>query len=115
MEIKNSKYISNDAKIYCEDAWNYNAPHHFNVLSNEGKILAEIDFQEGPIKEAGVNGIQNEDLILMIITRLEAFQNSDYRCDENQEAISSLREALDSLNNRRAKRIANNTEGTSQA
>ena len=34
-------------------------------------VLCEIHFQEGPIKECGVNGVCNEDLINMVLERLE--------------------------------------------
>ena len=88
-EKKNSKFTQNYTKVYCEDSWNYNAPHNFTVLGKEGNKLSEIHFQEGPIKEVGINGVNNEDLLLMVITRLEAFQNSDYRCEENQQALVS--------------------------
>lgn len=114
MEVRNGKFTQNYTKVYCEDSWKYNAPHHFTVLSAEGKILDEIHFQEGPIKEVGVNGLHNEDLLLMVVTRLEAFQNSDFRCDENQEAIDAIYEAVDALRSRTNRRINDGTEGTSK-
>ena len=112
MEVKNGKFTQKYTKVYCEDDWHYNAPHHFTVSSVEGKVLQEINFQEGPIKEAGINGVNNEDLLLMVVTRLEAFQNSDFRCDENQEAINSLYDAIDVLRSRTNRREAEGKEGT---
>lgn len=114
MEVRNGKFTQNYTKVYCEDNWNYNAPHHFTVSSVEGKVLDEIHFQEGPIKEVGINGLNNEDLLLMVVTRLEAFQNSDYRCEENQEAIDAIYEAVDALRRRTNKRVDRGVEGTSQ-
>ena len=102
MEVKNSQFTQNYTKVFCEDSWQYNAPNHFTVVkSGEGSELAKINFQEGPIKEVGVNGVANEDLLLMVVTRLEAFQNSEYRCieirgkryfDTESDDISSRRE-----------------------
>lgn len=114
MEVRNGKFTQNYTKVYCEDDWNYNAPHHFMVSSVEGDVLDEVHFQEGPIKEVGINGLNNEDLLLMVVTRLEAFQNSDYRCEENQEAIDAIYEAVDALRRRTNKRVDRGAEGTSQ-
>ena len=77
-----------------------------------GEVINKIDFQEGPIKEVGINGVTEEDLLLMIIARLESFQCSEFKCIENEEAIVSLREALISMNYRRIKRIKRGVEGT---
>ena len=105
MEVRNNKFTQNYTKVYCEDDWKFNAPHHFTISSVEGKVLNEIHFQEGPIKEVGINGVNNEDLLLAVVTRLEAFQNSDYRCDENAEAINAIYEAVDALRKRTNKRV----------
>ena len=114
MEVCNSKINSNQTRVYCEDLWKYNAPHHFTVKSVDGKDLCNINFQEGPIKECGVNGVSNEDLLLMVLTRLEGFQMSEYKCNENQEAILAINEALDSLRKRTMKRKTRSVEGTSE-
>lgn len=114
MEIRNSRYIHNSNRIYCEDSWKFNAPHHFTVESADGIKIGQVDFQEGPIKENGLNGISNEDLLIMVMTRLQAFQCSDYKCVENQEAIDAIDEALRSLNSRTTNRISRNAEGTSK-
>lgn len=76
--------------------------------------LAYINFQNGPIKENGVNGIQNEDLIVIAIDRLEGFQSGDYKCWENQDALQHLRDALEVLNDRTDGRKARGVEGTSE-
>jgi hypothetical protein len=96
----------------------YDAPHNFRVieaLQGEGwpkAILAEIHFQEGPIKECGVNGVCNEDLIAMVITRLEHFQKSEFACRENALAITKLEEALMWLRKRTMGREARGVVGT---
>lgn len=97
-----------------ESEMQFNAPHHFQVRPAEGslQILAEIDFQEGPIKENGVNGVCNEDLIAMVITRLEHFNQSEFRCRENAVAITKLEESLLWLRKRTMGRESRGVEGT---
>ena len=101
-------------KIYHEDEITNNAPHHFVVLSAETDPveLAVIDFQEGPIKEAGVNGVANEDLIVMALIRLQSFQNSPFACKENAMAITKLEETLLWLRKRTMGREQQGIEGT---
>lgn len=77
-------------------------------------ILAAINFQKGPIKENGVNGVCNEDLIAMVITRLQGFQNSEFSSRDNAMAITKLEEALLWLRKRTMGREARGVEGTSQ-
>lgn len=104
-----------------EDQMEFNAPHHFFVCqtgldvndpTESIKPLAEFQFQKGPIKEAGVNGVNNEDLIAMVICRLEHFQQSDFRCRENAVAITKLEEALMWLRKRTVGRENRGVEGT---
>jgi hypothetical protein len=101
---------------------NYNAPHNFEVLttlsdarkdlSTAPYLLQKIHFQEGPVKECGVNGVMNEDLIAMVITRLEHFQKSEFACRENALAITKLEEALLWLRKRTMGREKKGIEGT---
>lgn len=116
MKITNNLCTSKYTEVYCENhsEQKYNAPHHFTVKDvTTGKVISSIDFQEGPIKEVGINGIHNEDAILMVITRLCAFQETDYACNENEMAIKKLEEALMWLRKRTQDREARNVEGTS--
>lgn len=113
-ELKRDLLTNKYTRIFCEDDEErvYNAPHHFKVFDIEGKELAVIDFQEGPIKECGVNGVCNEDLINMVIERLEGFQQSDFKCRENAIAITKLEEALLWLRKRTVGREKRGIEGT---
>ena len=99
-------------EVFHEKDFEFNAPHHFVVKDKDGKELAKVDFQCGPIKEHGVNGVTNEDLIDMVIARLEGFQNSDFRCRENALAITKLEEALLWLGKRTSDREKRGVEGT---
>ncbi len=78
--------------------------------------LERISFQNGPINEAGigVNGVQHEDLLAIIIDRLEGFQKGKYACFENGLALEHLQMAMRMLNARTAKRIERGVEGTHQ-
>lgn len=113
-DLLTSKYT----EVLYEEDFKYNAPHHFVVQPvvmavGEEHFAQHIHFQEGPIKECGVNGVNNEDLIAMVICRLEHFNNSDFRCRENSMAITKLEEALLWLRKRTMGREQRGIEGTS--
>jgi hypothetical protein len=93
----------------------FNVPNHFQVrpTGDSLKVLTEVNFQEGPCKECGVNGVGNEDLIAMVICRLESFQKSEYSCRENAVAITKLEEALLWLRKRTMGREKRKVLGTS--
>ena len=74
--------------------------------------FATIKFQKGPIKEHGVNGCHNEDLIAITIDRLQGLNQGDFRCRENSTAITKLEEAMMWLNKRTQDRINRGVEGT---
>lgn len=113
-DLLTSKYT----EVYHEPAseMKYGAPHCFTVLAANGDgsatPLAEIHFQEGPIKEVGVNGVCNEDLISMVICRLECFQKGQFACRENALAITKLEESLLWLRKRTMGRESRGVEGT---
>lgn len=116
MQVKNALCTTKYTAVFCEDKEDqkFNAPHHFTVKNvNTDDVIAEINFQEGPIKEVGINGVNNEDLILMVLTRLQAFQDSPYSCRENAVAITKLEESLMWLRKRTQEREMRDVEGTS--
>ncbi len=92
--VANEIYITPGSVMIHEKDFKFNAPHHFIVIKHtedeEKKILGfqRINFQEGPIKEVGINGLTNEDLIVMVIERLEGFQNSEFACADNADALA---------------------------
>lgn len=71
-----------------------------------------IQFQVGPIKEVGVNGCAIEDVIDVLIRRLEGFQKGPFACAENQQALKHLTYAKEDLLIRTAKREGQGVEGT---
>ena len=106
---------SNYTEIYATDEPAFNANHEYTVSAVDStNDYAKVSFQKGPIKENGVNGCHNEDLIAIVIDRLQSLNQGDFACRENSIAITKLEEALLWLNKRTQDRIARNVEGTSQ-
>lgn len=71
-----------------------------------------VRFQNGPIKESGVNGITQEALLAIVIDRLRCFQAGPFACLENDFALSHCELALSYLQERTRERIKRNVEGT---
>lgn len=94
------------------------ACHVYQIVSMfQGKpknLLASIFFQNGPLKENVVNGIHHEDLLAIVLDRLEGFESGDYACSENATAIKSIENALFELRHRTDRRTEAGIEGTSQ-
>lgn len=74
-----------------------------------------VGFQNGPIKEFGVNGVTQEVLTAIIIDRLRGFQEGPFRCRENAIALTHFEEGLLWLQKRTKARIARGVEGTHTA
>jgi hypothetical protein len=97
--------------------------HEFNTETNVSKMevaglhpnVLSILFQNGPIKEVGVNGVTHEALIAICIDRLRSFQTGPFACEANQQALYNLEIALGCLQKRTRDRIARGVEGSHQA
>ena len=113
VEIGTEKYT----RVVACDEKEFNATHFYQVETTSENvptaIVGQVQFQKGPIKETGVNGVMNEDLIAMVIDRLQSFQESPYKCRENAVAITKLEEALMWLGKRTADRERRKVVGTS--
>lgn len=112
-KIGNSRYT----QVIVQDEPNEKskACHSYVVVpadNHNSLAFAHIHFQEGPIKEAGVNGCHNEDLLEIVIDRLQGFQNSEYKCRENAIALTKIEDALLWLNKRTQDRQDRGVEGT---
>jgi hypothetical protein len=73
-----------------------------------------VIFQNGPIKEAGVNGVTNEALLAIVEDRLKGFQRGPFACEANAMALAHVELALACLRSRTAERAARGVEGTQQ-
>lgn len=91
-----------------------------------------IHFQNGPIGEAGFNGLSNEALLAVLIDRMRGFQHlrkagdlngvgagefdfnsrGQFACRENATALTHLEEAMMWLQKRTRDRMARGVEGT---
>lgn len=106
-----------------------NASHHYNIdvlkanknsdgpdgqkaLGYECAIQVELQFQNGPIKEAGPNGITDEALLGILIDRLQGFQSGKYSCRENALALTHMEDAMHWLQHRTQARERRGVEGT---
>lgn len=98
VDLKHDLLTTKYTKVSHEKNFKFNAPHLFHVdavnTDSQNSTVGIVHFQEGPIKEAGVNGVCNEDLIAMVVCRLEHFQQSEFSCRENAMAITKLEEAM---------------------
>lgn len=78
----------------------------------KGSGYVKINFQKGPINEAGVNGVTQEALLAICIDRLRSFQAGPYACRENALALTKIEEAQHWLLSRTRARMARGVEGT---
>lgn len=92
------------------------ANHEYSILgphSDTPKVNNwHISFQNGPIKEAGINGVTQEALLAIVIDRLRSFQSGPYACQANARALICCEDALKYLQERTLERIKRGVEGT---
>jgi len=97
------------------------ACHSYQVRDNhpaddfQGALpFADVRFQNGPVKEFGVNGCQQEDLLAIVIDRLRSFQSGPFACRENALALTKCEEAMHWLNHRTNERLLRGVEGKNE-
>lgn len=73
-----------------------------------------IKFQCGPVQEHGVNGTSIENVIDLLVARLEGFQKGPFACRTNALAITNLQQARMWLEERTRERERRGVEGTNQ-
>lgn len=84
------------------------------TVPKAAKMSIEINFQNGPIGEAGYNGLSNEALLAIVIDRMRGFQSGPFKSRENALAHTALEEALMWLQYRTRQRMRRGVEGTHQ-
>lgn len=62
-------------------------------------------FQQGAVTHGRFNGVVMEDVLEALIARLKHFNQGDWVCEENTEAIHALETALEALMSRQARRM----------
>ncbi|MEC8057316.1 MAG: hypothetical protein VX136_09420 [Pseudomonadota bacterium] len=111
-----SELIHSDANNVLVDhmqAPNFPDGHWYQIYNPE-KFTVDISFQNGPVKEHGVNGITNEALLAIILHRLRVL-NQAYPCRENSLAITNIEQGLMWLEQRTKDRQKRGVEGFNKA
>ena len=89
--------------------------NHAYLCGYQGHNMGAIKFQNGPIKEAGVNGLTHEVLLAIVADRLRSFQAGPFACKANACALTHIEEAMHWLQQRTLERMRRGVEGTHQA
>lgn len=88
-------------------------PGHFYILQipfEAKQSVPPLSFQNGTVKEVGVNGWQNEEVIAVLIDRIKHL-NSLFPSKFNESAICGLEVAEAALLGRTRERMARGVEG----
>jgi len=85
-----------------------------SIVNDEAGYI-HIKFQCGPVKEVGVNETSIENVIDLLIKRLNGFQKGEFACRSNALAITKLEEANMWLDYRTKKRVEQGVEGVNKA
>ncbi len=101
-------------ETFATDEPGHGGANHNYLIEKPGAVHVDIKFQNGAINVGGngVNGVQNEDLLAIVIDRLKGFQRGPFAHQYNADALTSIRSALASLQQRTRDRIARGVEGT---
>ena len=89
------------------------AGHRYEFRHGEVGI-GDLNFQFGPVKQVGVNGVQTEGVLSALIDRTQVM-DAAFPCEENKAAIAHMEEALRLFNKRTADRLARQVEGLAKA
>ncbi|HWD37462.1 MAG TPA: hypothetical protein VG944_01320 [Fimbriimonas sp.] len=63
-----------------------------------------VVFQSGFPKDVGINGCRVEDVVQLVIDRLEEYQQGPLECEENSQALQGLYFAVQAMEDRRRRR-----------
>ncbi len=77
----------------------------------DNRLLGRVVFQDGSISEVGHNGVTNAELLTIVLDRLSSFQEGPFACEENDQAITSVKAALAALAARASRREQDGTTG----
>ena len=87
---------------------------HVYQVAIGGVPLADIRFQDGPVKENGVNGLTNEALLAIVAHRIGVL-NDKFPCRENEVARTHVETALMWLEKQTADRLRRGVEGENKS
>lgn len=99
------------SSMYMIEGMDYaNNPSAQEGMPNELLIL----FQSGIVPENGINGVTPEILLEVLIDRFEGYQSGQFACEENDAALTGMRDALAAIQRRRAERAERGVLNTMQ-
>lgn len=98
--------------LYAVDGADWSANPSMSFETPPGLV---IPFQNGPINEAGINGVTQEVLLAIVADRLECFQAGPFACKENGKALADVLSAMDWLASRTRARMDRGVEGRNVA
>lgn len=109
-------------KVYALDAAGPGGASHLYKIeskdvdpTDKGYFSENIQFQKGPRKlVSSVHGIIDTDLLEIVRDRLIAFQNGEFACEYNAEALGHVEKALEAMNRRVEDRIKRNVLGKNE-
>ena len=108
--------VHGHTKVMSEDKLGPGGAYHlYYILGAENGLLGVVNFQKGAVKEVGINGVANEDLISIVMDRLEKFQEGPFSCDANKYALWYLQGAMTTLEDRTKERRDRGVEGKEKA
>jgi hypothetical protein len=89
------------------------AHHEYEIRTKDGAVLGRVSFQNGPIGENGVNGVQHADLLIVVRDRLDCFQRGPYASGVNEVTCGHVGAAIAADETRTRRRALAGVEGTS--
>jgi len=93
----------------------YGVSHVYVIVDNKtGEAIETINFQKGPRKEEGLNGITDEDIARILEHRLKGFSDSEYADRYTLNAHSHAKASHQWLTDRKREREMRGVEGTSE-
>lgn len=109
-------------QILAVDDKQFGANHEYQIIiplydetsGLKGSQTSYLMFQKGPIRECGVNGFTERDLLEILKHRLSCFQEGEHACCYNEIALNSIKAAIAALDCRTKDRCSRHVEGTSQ-
>ena len=90
----------------------FNSETNASESGIDDRDRVSILFQNGPINEAGVNGVTHEALLAILCDRMRGFQSGPYASADNAEALACMEQAQAALQRRTRARMARGVEGT---
>lgn len=87
--------------------------YQFISTTNTERTVGYLRFQEGNPAD-GVNGVTFESILEVLAERIGRFQESEFACAENEQALTKIKEARDILYSRIQRRKEEGVLGTQE-